>query len=91
MICELPRGSLHFNGEKWSLHSFLTTASQQADVASNILLFFYKKKWKQNKKIIKYYQPYQLVVELLWEMSVGIISLKKNIGYISIVVQLFVV
>jgi hypothetical protein len=27
----------------------------------------------------------------LWEMSVGIISLKKNIGYISIVVQLFVV
>jgi hypothetical protein len=35
--------------EKWSLH--LTTAPQQADVAGNILLFFYKKKWKQNKKI----------------------------------------
>jgi len=57
--------------EKWSLHSFLTTAPQQADVAGNILLFFYKKKTKQNKKIIKYYQPRQLVVELLWEMSVG--------------------
>jgi hypothetical protein len=27
------------------------------------------------KKIIKYYQPRQLVVRLLWEMSVGIISL----------------
>jgi hypothetical protein len=36
--------------EKWFLHSFLTTASQQADVAGNILLFFYKKKTKQNKK-----------------------------------------
>jgi len=36
--------------EKWSLHSFLTTAPQQADVADNILLLFYKKKTKQNKK-----------------------------------------
>jgi hypothetical protein len=26
--------------EKWSIHSFLTTAPQQADVAGNILLFF---------------------------------------------------
>jgi hypothetical protein len=26
--------------EKWSLHSFLTTVPQQADVAGNILLFF---------------------------------------------------
>jgi len=38
-----------FLAEKWSLHSFLTTAPQQADVADNILLFFYKKKRKQNK------------------------------------------
>jgi hypothetical protein len=40
---------------------------QQADVAVSILLFFYKKKRKQNKtkKIIKYYQPRQLVVGLL--------------------------
>jgi hypothetical protein len=60
--------------EKWSIHSFLTTALQQADVAGNILLFFYKKKWKQNKIIIKYYQLRQLVVWLLWEMSVMIIS-----------------
>jgi hypothetical protein len=29
------------------------------------------------KKIIKYYQPHQLVVGLLWEMSVGIISRLK--------------
>jgi hypothetical protein len=58
--------------EKWSLHSF--TTSQQVDVAGNILLCFYKKKRKQNKKIIKYYQPDHLVVGLLWEMSVGIIS-----------------
>jgi hypothetical protein len=34
--------------EKWSLHSFFTTAPQQADVVGNILLFFYKKK-KENK------------------------------------------
>jgi hypothetical protein len=34
-------------------------------VTCNILLFFYKKKIKENKKIIKYYQPRQLVVELL--------------------------
>jgi hypothetical protein len=47
--------SKSFYYEKWSLHLFLTTASQQADVASNILLFFYKKKRKQNKKIIKSY------------------------------------
>jgi hypothetical protein len=39
-----------YNKEKWSLHSFLTTALQQADVAGNILLFFYKKKRKQTKK-----------------------------------------
>jgi hypothetical protein len=38
------------NTEKCSLHSFLTTASQQADVAGNILLCFYKKKKKENKK-----------------------------------------
>jgi len=38
---------------------------QQADVAGNIFLFFYKKKTKENKKIIKYYQPRQLVVGLL--------------------------
>jgi hypothetical protein len=44
----------HIRSEKWSLHSFLTTASQQADVASNILLFFYKKKTKQNKKYEKW-------------------------------------
>jgi len=37
--------------------------------------FSNKKKTKQNKKIIiKYYQPRQLVVGLLWEMSVWIIS-----------------
>jgi hypothetical protein len=30
------------------------------------------------KKIIKYNQPHQLVVGLLWEMSVGIISLFLN-------------
>jgi hypothetical protein len=60
--------------EKW-IHSFLTTAPQQADVTGNILLSFYKKKTKQNKKIIKYYPPRQLVVGLLWKMSVGIISL----------------
>jgi hypothetical protein len=59
--------------EKWFLHSFFTTASQQADVAGNILLLFYKKKTKQNKNKIKYYKPHQLVVGL-WEMSVGIIS-----------------
>jgi hypothetical protein len=35
--------------EKWSLHSFLTTALQQADVVGNILLFFYKKKRKEKK------------------------------------------
>jgi len=40
--------------EKWSLHSFFTTAPQQTDVASNILLFFYKKKENKTKKIIKY-------------------------------------
>jgi hypothetical protein len=40
--------------EKWSLHSFLTTVPQQANVAGSILLFFYKKKTKQNKKVIKY-------------------------------------
>jgi hypothetical protein len=39
--------------EKWSLHLFLTTVPQQADVAGSILLFFYKKKTKQNKKIYK--------------------------------------
>jgi hypothetical protein len=32
--------------EKWFLHSFFTTAPQQADMAGNILLFFYKKKRK---------------------------------------------
>jgi hypothetical protein len=31
------------------------------------------------KKIIKYYQPHQLVVGLLWEMSVGTISLSLYI------------
>jgi hypothetical protein len=51
--------------EKLSLHSFLTITPQQADVADNILLFFYKKKTKENKKIIKYYQSRQLVVGLL--------------------------
>jgi len=61
--------------EKWSLHSFLTTAPQQADVAGNILLlFFCFVVFSFCKKIIKYYQPRQLVVGLLWEMSVGIIS-----------------
>jgi hypothetical protein len=40
-------GGIYVSEEKWSLHSFLTTASQQADVASNILLCFYKKKIKQ--------------------------------------------
>jgi hypothetical protein len=44
-----------YMNENWSIHSFLTTVPQQADVASNILLVFYKKKRKQNKKIIKYY------------------------------------
>jgi hypothetical protein len=34
-------------------------------VTCNILLSFYKKKTKQNKKIIKYYPPRQLVVGLL--------------------------
>jgi hypothetical protein len=33
------------------------------------------------KKIIKYYQPHQFVVGLLWEMSVGIISQKKKKKY----------
>jgi hypothetical protein len=41
---------------------FLFTVPQQADVSGNILLFFYKNK---TKKIIKYYQPRQLVVGLL--------------------------
>jgi hypothetical protein len=36
--------------EKWFLHSFFTTAPQQADMAGNILLFFYKK--KKNDKIL---------------------------------------
>jgi hypothetical protein len=36
---------------------------------------FYKKKRKEKKIIIKYYQSRQLVVGLLREMSVGIISL----------------
>jgi hypothetical protein len=56
---------IEFKFEKLSLHSFLTTAPQQVDVASNILLFFYKKKRKKTIKTIKYYQPRQLVVELL--------------------------
>jgi hypothetical protein len=38
--------------------------------------FFTKRKQNKTKKIIKYYQPRQLVVGLLWEMSVGIISHK---------------
>jgi hypothetical protein len=37
--------------------------------------FFTKRKQNKTKKIIKYYQPRQLVVGLLWEMSVRIISL----------------
>jgi hypothetical protein len=57
--------------EKWSLHSFLTTVPQQVDMAGNILLFFL---FCFYKKIKKYYQPHQLVVELLWDMSVVIIS-----------------
>jgi hypothetical protein len=36
--------------------------------------FFTKRKQNKTKKIIKYYQPRQLVVGLLWEMNVGIIS-----------------
>jgi hypothetical protein len=31
---------LFYELEKWSIHSFLTTALQQADVAGNILLFY---------------------------------------------------
>jgi hypothetical protein len=61
--------------EKWSLHSFLTTASQQADVTGNILLFFCFLLFSFCKKKVKYYQPRQLVVGLLWEMSVRTISL----------------
>jgi hypothetical protein len=34
-----------------------------------------KRKQNKTKKIIKYYQPHQLTVGLLWEMSVEIISL----------------
>jgi hypothetical protein len=34
-------------------------------VAGNIFSFLNKKKTKENKKIIKYYQPRQLVVGLL--------------------------
>jgi hypothetical protein len=46
-------------------------------VAGNILLLFFVffLFFLFFKKIIKYYQPHQLIVELLWEMSVGIISL----------------
>jgi hypothetical protein len=43
-----------------------------------LVIFYYvfkKRKQNKTKKIIKYYQPDQLVVGLLWEMSVGIISL----------------
>jgi hypothetical protein len=59
----------------WYTH-FSQQPHNKADVTGNILLFFYKKKRKQNKtkKIIKYYQPRQPVVGLLWEMSVWIIS-----------------
>jgi hypothetical protein len=46
----VPNPHCVFSLEKWSLHSFLTTAPHQADVAGSILLFFYKKKRKQNKK-----------------------------------------
>jgi len=38
---------LYISHEKWSLHSFLTTAPQQANVAGNILLIFYKNKTKK--------------------------------------------
>jgi hypothetical protein len=40
MVHKLFSSKFLFFYEKWSLHSFLTTAPQQADVASNILLFF---------------------------------------------------
>jgi len=72
--CAITRISIQLIEEKWSLHSFLTTAPQQDDVAGNILLFFCFVFISFCKKIIKYYQPRQLVVRLLWEMSVGIIS-----------------
>jgi hypothetical protein len=39
--------------------------------------FFTKGKQNKTKKVIKYYQQCQLVVGLLWGMSVGIISQNK--------------
>jgi len=77
LIQGLANNYLYYPVEKWSLHSFLTTVLQQADVAGNILLLFlfYFLLFYFCKKIIKYYQPRQLVIELLWEMNVRIISL----------------
>jgi hypothetical protein len=115
----------HNEVEKWSIHSFLTTAHNKLMWLVIFYYFFTKRKEKKTKrndpythfskqphnklmwlvifyyffcfllfsfckKIIKYYQPHQLIVGLLWEMSVGIISLSPmkwglHIGLHSIV------
>jgi hypothetical protein len=69
-------GHIHMRNDPY------THFSQQPHNKLTWLLVFYyfftKRKENKTKKVIKYYQPHQLVVELLWKMSVGIISLFIN-------------
>jgi hypothetical protein len=58
--------------------SYIHFSQQPHNKLTWLVIFYYfctKRKEKKRKEIIKYYQPHQLVMELLWEMSVGIISL----------------